>query len=79
MRLVRFEPCEFDHAWGSEEDAIGAHCIVDMFVGNGITLVGFSFSEQPPLQFNLVLTVRWQSVRVSPACVVLTPRSPAEC
>ena len=79
MRLVRFEPCEFDHARRSEEDAIGAHCIVDMFVGNGVALVGFSFSEQTSLQFNLVLTVRWQSVRVSPACVVLAPGSSTEC
>ena len=79
VRLVRFEPCEFDHARRSEEDAIGAHRIVDMFVGDGVALVGFGFGEQPSLQFNLVLTVRWQGVRVSSASVVLTLRSPTEC
>ena len=59
VRFVCFEPCEFDHAWRSAEDAVGAYRIVDMFVGDGVALVGFSFSEQPSLQFNLVLTVRW--------------------
>ena len=79
MRLVRFEPCEFDYAWRGAEDAVGPHRIVDVFVGDGVALVGFSFGEQPSLQFNLVLTVRWQGVRVSSASVVVTLRSPTEC
>ena len=79
VRFVRFESCEFDHAWRGAEDAVGAHRIVDMFVSDGVALVGFSSGEQPSLQFNLVLTVRWQGVRVSSASVVVTLRSPTEC
>ena len=75
VRLVGFETCELDHAWRSAEDAVGAYRIVDMFVGDGVALVGFSFGEQPSLQFNLVLAVGWQVVRVSSASVVVTLRS----
>ena len=58
MRLVRLEAREFNHTWGGTENAIRADSIVDEFFGNADTLVGLCFSDDAPLNFNLILTVR---------------------
>ena len=79
MRFICLKPCEFHHTGRCLEETVGADRVVDVLVGDGVALVGFSFGEQPPLQFNLVLAVRWQGVRVSSASAVLTLRSSTEC
>ena len=56
--LVRLKAREFDHAGGGAENAIRANCIVDELFRNANTLVRLRLSNNAPLNFNLILTVR---------------------
>ena len=47
--LVCLEPSELDRRRRGAEDSIGADRVVDMFLGDGVALVGFSFSEDSSL------------------------------
>lgn len=58
VRFICLETSELDDAGGGTENAIGAHSVVDVLLGNGDALVGFGLCDEAPLQLNLVLTVR---------------------
>ena len=47
--LVCLETSELDGTRGGSEDAIGTHGVIDMLVGNGVALVGFSFCDYSSL------------------------------
>ena len=49
MSLVCLEPSELDRRRRGAEDSIGANSVVDVFLGYGIALVGFSFGEDSSL------------------------------
>ena len=58
VRFICLETRKFDDTGRSAEDAIGANSIVHVFLGNAQTLVCLCLGDQPPLNLNLVLTVR---------------------
>jgi len=56
--FICLEARKFDYTGRSAEDAIGADSVVQVFLGNAQTLVCLCLRDQPPLNLNLVLTVR---------------------
>jgi len=58
VSFVGLEASKFDDTGGGAEEAIGAHCVIHMFLSNSYTLVCLSFANNASLNLDLILTVR---------------------
>ena len=57
VRFICLEACEFDHILRGLEDAVRAHSVVSVLLGNADSLVCLGLSYNTALNLDLVLTV----------------------
>ena len=62
VRFICLEASKLDNARRGTEHTVGAHCVVDVLLGNAYAFVGLGLRDDASLNLDLILTVGWRLV-----------------